>query len=57
VRLLHPAPGRPAQLVLVESVKLAKGGASFLPPLFIHDASGQVSEEMRAIYAGEHDIL
>ncbi|MDR2514401.1 MAG: tRNA1(Val) (adenine(37)-N6)-methyltransferase [Christensenellaceae bacterium] len=57
VRLLHPAPGKHAHLVLVEGVKLARAGVSFLSPLFIHEEGGAVSAEMHAIYAGEHDIL
>ncbi len=56
VRFLYPCPGKNAHLVLVEACKLAKPGCVFLPPLCVHDDAGQVSQEIKRIYAGEMDI-
>ena len=42
--------------VVMEACKLAKPGCVFLPPLCVHDDAGQVSQEIKRIYAGEMDI-
>ncbi len=55
VRLLYPRPGRQAHLALVESVKQGGAGCVFMPPLFIHEESGEVSLETQRIYAGLED--
>lgn len=57
VRFLHPAPGKNAHLVLVEALKLGGFGTRFLPPLYIHDGNGKISQEMNEIYAGMQDIV
>lgn len=51
MRLAHPAPDRPASLLLIEAVKSAGVGLSVMPPLFVHDVGGGQSAEIRALYA------
>lgn len=50
LRLVHPAPGKPASLVLLEAVKAAGPGVRVLPPLFVHDADGTYSRELKELY-------
>ena len=50
LRLIHPASGKPASLVLVEALKAAGPGLRALPPLFVHDETGGYSSEMCTLY-------
>lgn len=56
LRFVHPAPGKPPVLILVEG---AKGGGEFLkilPPLYVYDENGKRTEEMERIYgAGQKE--
>lgn len=59
IRLVHPRLGTPPSLVLVEGVYQGRTALHWQPPLFIYDAAGAYTEEMRAIYhigAAERDI-
>jgi tRNA1Val (adenine37-N6)-methyltransferase len=51
VRLVHSNAGRPASLALIEAVKDSGTGLAVLPPLFVREASGEYTQEMRDIYA------
>jgi tRNA1Val (adenine37-N6)-methyltransferase len=50
IRFAHPSRAKPASLVLVESTKSARSGLEILPPLFVHEAAGTYTPEMRSIY-------
>ncbi|MBE3553664.1 MAG: hypothetical protein IMW85_01375 [Thermicanus sp.] len=54
LRLVHPRPGREANLVLVEGIRDGGKEMKILPPLFVHDEKGEYTEEMRRIYEGNH---
>lgn len=49
-RMVHPAPKRPPNLVLVEGVKGARPGILFAAPLYVYEEGGDFSDEMRGIY-------
>ncbi len=49
LRLVHAQPGAPAQRVLVEAQKGARGGLHIEPALILRDASLQYTEEARQI--------
>lgn len=51
LRLVHPAAGRPARLLLVEARRGAATGLVVEPPLFIYQSDGHYSPEMAAHYA------
>ncbi len=50
LRFVHPAPGKPAYLALVEAVKAAGTGLEVLPPLIVRDAGGGYTRELQSIY-------
>lgn len=50
LRFVHPRPGKPASLVLIEAVKGAGPGSAILPPLFVHEENGGYTNEMKEIY-------
>jgi tRNA1(Val) A37 N6-methylase TrmN6 len=50
LRFVHPYDRTPASLVLIEAVKSSGTGTEVLPPLVVHDVTGQYSAEMRQIY-------
>jgi tRNA1(Val) A37 N6-methylase TrmN6 len=50
MQLVHPRLGSAPSLVLVEGVYQGRPALHWMPPLFIYDASGAYTEEMRAIY-------
>lgn len=49
LRMVHPVPGRPAKMVLLEAIKARKGPVEVMPPLHLYDASGNYAEEARRI--------
>lgn len=50
LRLIHPAAGKPASLVLVEAFKAAGPGLRTISPLFVHDETGGYTTELRELY-------
>ena len=50
VRLVSAKASKAPYLALVESVKNAKPGLSWLPPLIVYDENGNMTSELRAIY-------
>lgn len=48
--LVHPRWGCAPTLALVEGVKAAKPMLNFLPPLYVRDAQGNETDELRALY-------
>ena len=56
VRLVYPAPGRDAHLVLCDAVKFAGEGCKFLPPLYLTGEDGAPSPELARIYRGEKTV-
>ena len=53
IRFVHPLPGRPASVVLVESVSGGKPGMAVEPPLYIEDGRGSYTEELMKAYTKE----
>ena len=53
IRLVHPRYGSAPNLALVEGIKAAKPMLHFLPPLYVRDAQGQETDELRRIYQEE----
>ncbi|MFC6274672.1 tRNA1(Val) (adenine(37)-N6)-methyltransferase [Levilactobacillus tangyuanensis] len=55
VRLVHPKPGKEANMVLVEAIKDGhSGGMRFLSPLTVYDQKGAYSAEVEALLYGNH---
>jgi len=50
LRLVHPRPGKDANLVLIDAVKQGGAGVTVLPPLFLRDEQNQTTGEYREIY-------
>lgn len=50
LRFVHPMPGRPPKMVLVEAVKSARPGLAVQPPLIIHEQPGQYCREILDYY-------
>ncbi len=54
LRLVHPAPGKAAKLLLAEGVRGARPGLTVEPPLYIYGEDGRYGGEIMAYYrAGE----
>lgn len=52
LRLVHPAAGKEACMVLVESIKDAKPELKVGAPIYIHQRDGSYTEQLRTLYAG-----
>lgn len=53
IRLVHPKPGKEANMVLVEAIKDGKpGGLRFLDPLTVYDQAGDYTPEVKALLYG-----
>ncbi|WP_125547049.1 tRNA1(Val) (adenine(37)-N6)-methyltransferase [Levilactobacillus lindianensis] len=53
IRLVHPKPGKEANMVLVEAIKDGKpGGLRFLAPLMVYDQAGKYTAEVQALLYG-----
>jgi len=53
IRLVHPKPGKEANMVLVEAIKDGKpGGLRFLAPLTVYDQAGDYTPEVKALLYG-----
>lgn len=50
LRLVHPRPGKEANLALIDAVKQGGPGVTVLPPLFLRDEQNQTTGEYREIY-------
>ncbi|MCL6615128.1 MAG: methyltransferase domain-containing protein, partial [Firmicutes bacterium] len=50
--MVHPRPGVPASLVLVEVHAGARAGLVVMPPIFVRDESGDFTPEMEEVFAG-----
>lgn len=51
LRLVYPYRDKPASLALVEAVKSGGEALQILPPLIVHAAGGQYSDEVKQFYA------
>ncbi len=49
IRLVHPVPGRPAKMVLVEALRNRPGALEVLPPLYLFAEGGGPTAEAREI--------
>lgn len=52
LRLVHPMPGREANLLLLEALKNAKPGLRVEPPIYVHKQDGSYTDEIMSLYAG-----
>lgn len=52
LRLIHPALGKQANMLLVEGIRGGKSGLSVLPPLIVHNADGSYTNEVQEFYFG-----
>ena len=50
LRLVHPKPGKEANLALVDAVKEGGEGLTLLPPLYLRDEQDQLTQEYHEIY-------
>lgn len=50
LRLIHPTLGQPANLMMLEAIKGAKGELVIQPPLIVYEQSNQYSQEILTIY-------
>ena len=52
MRLVHATERAPASMVLVEALRDGRDALTVLPPLWVHEVSGDYTAEMRAIFQG-----
>lgn len=52
MRLVHATQHAPASIVLVEAIRDGRDALTVLPPLWVYEASGDYTAEMRAIFHG-----
>lgn len=50
LRFVHPRPGKEANLALLDAVKQGGEGLTLLPPLYLRDEQGQLTQEYHEIY-------
>lgn len=50
LRFVHPSPSKIPTMVLIEGAKYGNPKLFFEPPLYIHDSSGNYSDEIQQIY-------
>jgi tRNA1Val (adenine37-N6)-methyltransferase len=50
LRMVHGSPDAEARMFLIEMVKGRKGDLKILPPLFVYDADGEYTTEMKRIF-------
>ncbi len=54
IQFVYPREGKEANMILIEGIKDGKeDGLRVLPPLYVHDDSGEYSKEVQAILFGE----
>ena len=49
--MVHPAPGKNASVFLVEARRSGGAAMTVPPPLFIYNAAGEYTPELRRFYA------
>jgi tRNA1(Val) A37 N6-methylase TrmN6 len=52
MRLVHATQQAPASIVLVEAIRDGRDALTVLPPLWVYEASGDYTAEMKAIFQG-----
>ncbi|KAF0195598.1 MAG: type 11 methyltransferase [Bacillota bacterium] len=52
LRLVHPAAGKEANMVLLEAIKNAKPDLRVGKPIYIHEADGSYTTQIVSLYAG-----
>lgn len=52
LRLVHPAVGREANMVLLEAIKNAKPDLRVASPIYIHSVDGGYTTQIASLYAG-----
>jgi len=50
LQMVHPAPNKTANLVLIEAVKYGKPKLFLDPPLYVYNKNGEYSDEINVIY-------
>jgi len=50
LRMVHPKPGKTANLVLIEAAKYGKPKLFLDPPLYVYNENGEYSDEINEIY-------
>ena len=55
LRFVHPYPNKKPNLLLIEGLKYGKAFLNFMDPLYIHDDSGNYTQEINDIYG--RDVL
>lgn len=55
IQFVYPKADQPANILLIDAIKDGKhGGEVFLPPLIVHKADGNYTDEVEEIYYGRH---
>ena len=55
IQFVYPKADQPANILLIDAIKDGKpGGEIFLPPLIVHKADGNYTEEINEIYYGKY---
>ena len=52
IRFVYPKEGKEANTLLIEGIKDGKPDLKVLPPLFVYDAQGEYTEEVRGLLYG-----
>lgn len=55
LRMVHPAPEKTATMVLVEGAKHGRPKLFLEPPLYVHDADGNYTDEIERIYGRKNN--
>ena len=54
IQFVYPKPGKDANMLLIEAIRDGSvAGLKILPPLFVHQESGEYTDEIREIYYGK----
>lgn len=56
LRMVHPAPQKRANLVLVEGVRRGRPDLKMMPPLYVYDENGSYTNEINAWYGRRCEI-
>jgi tRNA1(Val) A37 N6-methylase TrmN6 len=57
MRLVYPRENKEPHIVLIEAIKDGGKELRIDPPLFVHEADGSYTDEVRKIYAGEGESV
>ncbi len=55
LQLVHPRKDQEANMVLVEGIRDGGKELKLLPPLIVYNDNGEYTDEMKAIYEGQHE--